>query len=546
MARDNAFYIIDVYVPNPGEPESALELTILRYTNSSDLPSVYVHTYLQIQPALLNRIRWNQAAEHGLDRDMFINNNMPTLTDIEVRDYLKDKTVLCFCENIEPVQTLVANSFECYSIVSMWRDVFAGDEAAMSINTVEGMLDYMGLPSRDPSNTRYTYLMKRARAYMAIRHYLFNCKYHHVRPSYGDNSLSQSDYWPLKSVQLPWYSGEPRSLSEIPTESIQAYFSNRLIDYIPWKTHCIYEYDWTFGREVRPEVRINKQDRMMDFIFNKVFNLKTRIQVLTFYSLYHKQTDYAREVAMHHGSYNTMRVAIKEDFSAFVISHLDDFLSARQKHDIIKALVEQCLNAKDEAKNVENDLDFDKMYKNASENNLKFKVERIDDANSFRWYKEIAAEDDIIYRCFIIKGDKEQQALCIDLINDKLRELLTDAHDPFSPTWLTQELKLWISSITGFAWQEIARDPRPSDSTSLSEVRQTIRTIIKEASAPYCKTYASYFKSAVNGINELGEDESRVFAFCFMGIIHRFEVDKSEESIGMWGKIRKVLFGKDD
>ena len=96
MARDNAFsYIIDVYVPNPGEPESALELTILRYTNSSDLPSVYVHTYLQIQPALLNRIRWNQAAEHGLDRDMFINNNMPTLTDIEVRDYQRqDSTVL--------------------------------------------------------------------------------------------------------------------------------------------------------------------------------------------------------------------------------------------------------------------------------------------------------------------------------------------------------------------------------------------------------------------------------------------------------------------
>ncbi len=546
MARDNAYYIIDVYVPNQGEPDTALELTILRYPESGSQPTVHVHTYLQPPVSVINRIRWNDAAVHGLDREMFEGSNWPTLTDIEVRDYLKDKTVLCFCANVEPVQTLVANSLECYSIVSMWRDVFAGDDYTMSIGSCEGMLEYMGLPGRDPSNTRYTSLMKRARSYMAIREYLLNCKLKHERPAYGDSTNAQNDYWPLKNVVLPWYTGEPKKLSEIPTQAIKEYFSNRLCDYIPWKTHCIYEYDWTFGREPRPSVRIKKQDKMMEFIFNKVFNLKTRIQVLTFYSLYNKQVDNAREIAMHHGDYNSMRVAIKEDFSSFVVSHLDDFLSARQKHDIIKALVQQCLNAKDENKNLETELDFDKMYKSADENNLNFNVQRIGDSRSFRWYKEIAADDEVIYRCFTIKGNREQQAQCVDLINNKIRELLYEARNPFAQFWLSPDLKMWISSITGFTWQEITRDPRPADSKSLVDVRTTISNIIRQSSTEFRKSYARCFTNTVNGINELGDDEKKSFMFSFMGVTHRFDVDKSEDSMGMWSKFLKVLFGKDD
>ena len=96
MAQDNSLYVVDVYMANEGEPESTLELTVLRCYDPNKRPQVYVHTYVQPQ-CNPEHIRWKEAAKKGLPRDLFTLNRWPSLTDLIAADYLKDKYVVCFC-----------------------------------------------------------------------------------------------------------------------------------------------------------------------------------------------------------------------------------------------------------------------------------------------------------------------------------------------------------------------------------------------------------------------------------------------------------------
>ena len=147
MAVDNAFYIVDVFVPNRGEPESALELTILRVVDPEILPQVYVHTYIRPELNILSRIHWSYAASYGISRDQILGSDYPTFHEIVNADYLRDKSVVCLCENFEPIQTLVAHAQQCYSLLNMWQEVFAGDEDAGQIAELEQMLSETGNPS---------------------------------------------------------------------------------------------------------------------------------------------------------------------------------------------------------------------------------------------------------------------------------------------------------------------------------------------------------------------------------------------------------------
>ena len=85
---------------------------------------------------------------------------------------------------------------------------------------------------------------------------------------------------------------------------------------------------------------------MADFVFNRVLNLQMKLWVLIYYSIYDKKVKYAQEIALHEGNILSMPQAIREDFTAFFIRHLEDFLSRDQKRQLIRSMVHHYLKEK--------------------------------------------------------------------------------------------------------------------------------------------------------------------------------------------------------
>lgn len=536
MAQDDAIYFVDVYVPNEGEAESSLELAILRLSSLEGRPSVFVHTYLQPVNYSLNRIRWRDAAQFGISQNTITRNAWPTLNEICIEDYLKGKDVVCFSEAAEPINSLVQSSHQCMSIVDLWHSVFSNDQNAVALNDYTEMLEYLGLPTRDESNTKYTPLMKRLFAQISLWIYLLDCRSSRSIVPITDDFYG-FNFWPLDSVPDPWYTGEPKSLTDIPTEALKLYFSDRLPDFIDWSNMFVYKHDWTFGRDRQRDVKLSEQDAMIDFIFSRLFNLKTRLLVLAFYAIYNERVEYARAIALHGTPFNSLPNAVKEDFGSFVIMHLDDFLSGEQKHSIISALVEQVIIGK--AENRIEDYDYDELKRYSAENGLSFDEHHLQLNHSISCYREISSKDDVLYRGFIIKGSIDERNECIEYINDKLTALVEEALNPLSTYWLTPALKQWIQFITGFSWAELYRPPRPNDSDTLTYTRNSIREIIGKFSAPYIQTFYSNITSCINRINEVPEGERISFRFIFQGIMFDILVDKTGEKPSIIKRIFK-------
>lgn len=534
MARDSAIYIVDVYVPNEGEVESALEFAIIRINSPFERPTVYVHTFIQPPVSMINRIRWNDAHEHGISRDLFNEDLWPSIYDLITAEYLKEKDVVCFSAVNEPMLSLLRNCHSCFNILSRWQEAFAGDDEFNSLTDYRQMLSAIGLPSEDPSNTRYTPLMKRLHAYIAIWLYLVKKRAHNMSPEEA-MSLQETNFWPIKSVPDPWYTGEPKELSDIPTEAICEYFSDRLPDFIDWSNMFIYRHDWKFGSDQLRMVKLSEQDSMLNFIFYNFFNLKTRLLVLAFYAIYIGRTEYARTIALHQGTFSSLQNSIKEDFATFVIPHLDDFLSADQKRRLIEALVKELIRTKSQSHN--EGYDFMELKKHKEENGLTFKEEHIASNRNVVCYREILNKDEVLYRCFMIQGNTDERNECIDFIQEKINALLLEAKNPLSQCWLSESLKTWIEYITGFTWHELARDPRQRDSTTLTRTRHSIREIIKENSNIYFKSYYNNFRKCIEAINDVDDGQTKILAFLFQGIPHEFVVDRSDDNAGFFRRL---------
>lgn len=537
MAQDNSLYVVDVYMANEGEPESTLELTVLRCYDPNKRPQVYVHTYVQPQ-CNPEHIRWKEAAKKGLPRELFTLNRWPSLTDLIAADYLKDKYVVCFCAAYEPLQSFMANSRTKGSILSLWQEVFAGNDDACALTHPKQMLSYMGLPDKDSSNTNYTPLMKRVHALLAIWLYLRSCRRLHLQPAFGegDGIGDYERFWPLPDVPRPWYDPEVQLLRQIPADSLCEYFSDRLPDYLDWSSISIYRDDWVFGRELHSEVKLMRQDLMLDFIVNTLFPLQTRLMVLSFYAIYLKRTDYARTIALHDASFGTLPQAVKEDFSQFVIIHLDDFLTSAQKQMIISALVSQLLQWR--LSTPQDNFDFEEMKKNEAESGLTFVRETIPSNHNIACFKEIRNQEEVLYRCFIIQGNDKERDECVDFINEKIKELFAEAYNPFSTCWVSPDLRRWLCYITGFEWRELAGNPRPSDNDTLRRTRQAIAAIIKKEGKRYLKAFNSNFDKMVTYINDNFDctDKSK-FRFAFQGITYELIIDQSTDDMSLWSRL---------
>lgn len=540
MAQDSSLYIVDVYVSNEGEPESALELTILRFLGLNRRPVVYVHTYIQ-PTCSAHLIRWNDAAKKGMPRELFENNRWPTLDEILDSDYLRDKFVVCFCPNFEPYQSLLVNCSARYSILNMWQDVFAGNEDVSSITDYKLMLEYIGLPTKDASNTRYTPLMKRTHALLAICLFLFSCKSRKIQPRFaeGDGEEAYRAFWPLQNVPQPWYDRSASDFGEIEPNALSAYFSERLPDYIDWANICIYKHDWVFGRDRHDEVRLKQQEAMIQFIFSSVWQLQTKIMVLAFYSLYENRTDYARTIALHQGILSSLPQSVKEDFLAFIVRHLDDFLTSSQKRSIIGALMKQQLYSRSEV--AAQTYDFDALKKQEAENGYTFVQETISSNHNIVCYKEISTPDAVLYRCFIMQGSVNERNECIDFINLKLRELIKDAHNPMCSMWFSPELRQWICYITGFSWEELTAHARPQDSDKLTDTRHQIVDIIKDVEEPFRNRYKKMVSDMVDTINQTSDEETRRGVFSFLGVTYEILVEKTTENMSLFERIKRIF-----
>lgn len=538
MAQDDAIYVVDVYVPNEGEFESSLELAILRLTSLQDRPSVYVHTYLQPVNYNLDRIRWRDAAKFGIRQSTIENNNWPTLNDICLEEYLKGKDVVCFSNAMEPIQTLVQDARITRSIVDMWHKVFASDSNVSSINDPFEMLEHLGLPAQDSSNTKYTPLMKRMFAQIAIWMYLMEC----LQSKSVFNITASFDglkFWPLNNVPDPWYNSEAKQLNEISHSDLETYFSSRLPDFIDWSNMFIYKHDWVFARKRSSVVNLSGQESMIEYIYYRLFNFKTKLLVLAFYAIYNDRINYARTIALNsEGQFKLLPFSVKEDFGSFVISHLDDFLSGSQKHSIISALVEQVIISKSE-KHCE-DYDYDELKRYKHENGLSFEEKRLHLNSSICWYREIRDNEEVLYRGFIIRGSLDERNECVDHINAKLTEIVQEVRNPFSSIWLSSTLKSWINFITGFNWSELSRMPRPNDSDTLTNARKTINDIVRKFSSPFVKTFLSNIEECTSQINEVEEGDKTRFYFIFQGVFFDILVDKTVDK----GGIFKRIFGK--
>ena len=273
---------------------------------------------------------------------------------------------------------------------------------------------------------------------------------------------------------------------------------------------------------------------MLNFIFYRLFNLKKRILVLSFYSLYNQRVDYARIIALHDGQFSTLTRYVKEDFASFMLSHLDDFLSGQQKKDIIRALVKEVLQDRFtkpmERAGYEDMLALENNHKLENNHNTHIEKKSLELNKNIVWYKEIAIKQEIIYRCFVIKGSLQERNECIDHVNQKIGELLTEAKDPFASCWLSEDLKEWIQAITGFTWSDLSRAQKQTDSESLKNTRNTIKEIIIDNYKKYLVSYKENFKKVVTEINDLPDNERTKFCFSFMGITHEVVVDKIEDA----------------
>lgn len=535
-------YFVDFYVPNEGESETALEVAVLCLKTTDKKPFIFLHSF--IMPPLINRVRWNEARAEGIERELITKSSItiPSLQDLMALECLKDKHVICFNQNIEPVKSFVANAHTSESILELWNSIFEGNEDAMHCTKVSHMLDYLNFEHIDSNdninevghNNTYTALLKRLFAMIAIYDVLSKNEITQELLLSNNNRIRTSDYWPLyKPKDIKVFDAENKSFKDIDRESLDEFFSVHMADYLNWYNFFIYDRGWNFDLAKKAETNISalkgKID-MTDFIYNRVFSFSIRLWVLVYYALYDKKLSYAKEIALKDADFSLLPQSIKEDFSTFLVKHLDEFLTRTQKYSIIRSMIHQSINNK--ANIPYQDIDFDnykKLYGKDRHFNMRFIERKAGPQCAVKAFREIQKVDKIIYRSYQISGDDNDRNDCIIFINHLFREFMQECANPFSPFFTDSDLNLWILFITGFSFEDIARKSRASDSTDLLELKASYIEFVQEANFIYINKLKKHLTMV---IKEISKDIYKDFCdkFCFMGTSIDIIVSKKQGS----------------
>ncbi|WP_294567066.1 hypothetical protein [uncultured Succinatimonas sp.] len=523
----SALYFLDFYNPNDGELDTALEVGVLRWDQKEERPSVYLHTFLR--PQNPSRVRWANALDHGISRKLIMDGNFPTLQEVLNCNFLRDKQVVCLNPGIEPCRSFVRKAISVQGIVNTWQEVFRQNEDIAKLIRPSQMLEYLGLPVKDESNTRYTPLLCRLHSLVAI--WFFLSLYKNNPQSLKQGGLPITTLWPLPSVSDVWFENNPQSFKEISPAAIKRFFSDGLADNLNWYALSVFSHDWVFKRQSLPDIaHLKNLDAMADFVFNRVLNLQMKLWVLIYYSIYDKKVKYAQEIALHEGNILSMPQAIREDFTAFFIRHLEDFLSTDQKRQLIRSMVHHYL--KERAEEHFESYNYDALYRHNSKDRLSPLMFRSDSPQgSFvKCFKEIKkGNNQILYRRYEISGNRHDRQCCIDRINELFNHFMREVHDPLSCYWSNAPLRQWIQYITGIPWDEYAKIPRPNDPQYLLASRAFLKQVILEERTPWLDELKSTMMKVVEEINA-AIDGTYCRQFTFQGISIEVVVSKEQGS----------------
>lgn len=536
MAAGRHVFFAGIFSPNEGEEGQSVEFAVLRWDlpNVQDSPEaspkpplISIHTFLN--PRVPSRIRWGIVGEHGIDPSYLRRkaNSFPSEKVLCTENYLANKDTVVFEGNREIMHELVKDCSSVEEINTLWQEIFGNskDETFRTAASLDEMLSCMHFPTITeiaPQTKHYTVLILKLYACAALWSVLRYLKVHPESiASAVNSSLPLVDLWPLVEAPEIWFEGEQDSLASFSPAQIQKFFARNSQDYIDWRRTCIYINDWTYRRSVvTPYVSGDLPDatELCEFVFNHMFDLSMQLWVLVFYSVFSHKTDYARDVALHNGKFASLPDPVREDFTGFLLTHLQDFLSSKQKSFLISSIVGHMMQER--SKLSFEKYDFVKLrdeQKNQA-GSVRFFLKQEPANSSVRYYEEITASDHVpLYRHYLITGRGDERERGISGVNKLMRKFMEEVRDPFSGFWTNTETRRWVQCVTGIEWKDIARQPRIHEENTLTAVRTLISDVIAEQSSSYIDELKRRLIDVINRINA-GSELEHSDRFCFMGV----------------------------
>ena len=434
-----ACYFLDILLPNENEPELSVEIGVLRWSGKMvDRPEVYVHSFLR--PQNFTRVRWANVASKGILRNQIEGQKLPTIDDMVNSDYLKHKRVVCFNDKVEPWKSLTKNSLEVNSIVTLWNLVFEKNEEALNCQNLQQMLEFVGLPSQCHENHGYTQLLCDLHAMAALWFVLELLLSNKSNVIENAQALCEP-LWPLPQVPQKWFENNPQSFKDLSKEQVLDFFSENLAHRLNWTNLSIFAYDWVYNRPNRqPVEELEGFYELSDYIFNKMLTFRVRLWILIFFTVFGHKIRQAREVALNNGRFEKLSPAVRDNFSHFVISHLDDFLDDTQKRSIIHALIKQSLQKRSKA--TFESFNFDEISK--MEDSRRYFCDSFgpEDSNIKCVFEIRDAMQSILYRRYIITGQGQEREMCAEFLNQALHSFMIEVKNSLSSFWFSPELQV--------------------------------------------------------------------------------------------------------
>ncbi|MCR5535985.1 MAG: hypothetical protein K6F05_01080 [Succinivibrio sp.] len=522
MASKAPVYFVGVCLPNEGEPQLTLEIGILCWnTEHSTRPEVYVHSFLQ--PKLPARVRWSNAEEMGISREMLASrDDLPTIAEIIDAEFLKQKEVVCLYKDEEPIQTLVQNAGLVISVSELWQQHFADNPEALGCQRLSQMLDYLGLPSFDHDNHYYTPLLQQLQALAALWEMLEHTKEGKFKLGKNSQAISTSTIWPLPPPNHPQIEPQMQTLSDLNHKQLEQFFTEDLYQSIDWYHFNIFGNDWVFRRKSVPSTReLSGTTEMADFIYNSIFDLQMKFLTLVYYALYKHKRSYSLEIVLKNGNFNALPAAAREDFSDFLLRYMQDFLSPKQKAMLVRAIVRIGMRERNSTQFEE--YDFDTLRKERGEGkhqHLHFQVKSPLDYNVNCYWEIIsgAAGATVLFRRYKISGRGQERISCAQTVNQLINEFMQEVKEPFSNFWTDSVVRNWIKFITGISWEEFSRAPKFSESAEISNGRRFLASVITEESRQYRDELHRQLAEFLNLANHGTGNEEEVRRFAFQGV----------------------------
>ena len=508
-----SIYFLDIYIPNEGEIDSALEIGVLQHKEGDERPSVYLHSF--IKPASPSRVRWVNAMEQGISRDTIINNKYPSLNELIGVDFFKNKTVVCLNPNAEPYISFLKNASSSKGLLNMWQHLFKDNEEALKVTRPSQMLEFLHLPSKDSSGAKYTPLLCRLHSLVAIWELLH--QYESKKIDLFD-SLNMSTLWPIKSPDFSLL-GSCKDFASFSESAINTIFSDNLCDYLDWYQMQIYSHDWVFNRPyVYATKHLKNKVAMSEYIYTKALSDSMKLWVLIYYSIYERKTAFAREIALKKDNLKFLPDSIREDFASFLIGHLDEFLTKNQKYKLIETMIYHAM-ADRATKNFES-YDFDSMYHDSKKNKSTlffFRTIAIPSNSSIKCFKQISNNHNILYRRYEIIGEEQERYEALVKVNELFSEFKREIKKPLSSFWLDHEIQFWIQYVTGFSFEELAKDPSINDDPKLTDARELILKLTMECGDRWAKDLHARLSKILTELKECKE-QYKDWKFVFQGI----------------------------